>query len=49
MGHSTIQVTEHDAHLKPELFGAADRATLKGEPRSPQRHAAAWPSRGHGF
>jgi len=29
MGHSTVQVTERYAHLKPELFGAADRATLK--------------------
>ena len=29
MGHSTVQVTERYAHLKPELFNAADRATLK--------------------
>ena len=29
MGHSTVQVTERYTHLKPELFGAADRATLK--------------------
>jgi integrase len=29
MGHSTVQVTERYAHLKPELFGAADRAAIK--------------------
>jgi integrase len=29
MGHSTVQVTERYAHLRPELFGAGDRAALK--------------------
>jgi hypothetical protein len=29
MGHSTVQATERYAHLRPELFGAADRAALK--------------------
>lgn len=29
MGHTTIQVTERYAHLRPELFSDADRATIK--------------------
>jgi integrase len=29
MGHSSVTVTERYSHLKPELFGAADRAALK--------------------
>lgn len=29
MGHSTVQMTERYAHLRPELFGAAERGAIR--------------------
>lgn len=29
MGHSTVQVTEWYSHIRPDLFAASDRATIK--------------------